>query len=201
MRVMEFDDLIPPVDAYSLIALTAYLAKNFDICSKAFTRLEGIEMGDQMDLAGQLNMIDFTNDLDVTKRSATTSVTGVATVAATTATLSPQMQLIAPSAGAYPTVNINEPPRKFTDLAVRVFTKHEPVDTSVSRVKCSECQTFNKEWASVCLRCQHPFITCIASGKAITDQSSWQCKGCHHRALESEVQKYRNCPLCHFPRY
>lgn len=39
MRLIEYNDLITLVDAYSLIALSAYLAGNFGMCSNAFTKL------------------------------------------------------------------------------------------------------------------------------------------------------------------
>eukprot|EP00660_Eupelagonema_oceanica_P015086 gene15086-1525_t len=43
MRLAEFDDVLDEVDLYSLMALTAYYAKNYSVCSKAFIRLEAIE--------------------------------------------------------------------------------------------------------------------------------------------------------------
>lgn len=206
MRLMEYDDLISVNESYSLIALTSYLAKNFGMCSKAFTRLEGVEMGDQYDMGGQLNLIDFTSELDVTKRTKTMAQTSTILGGATTtgtmlgSTMTPAVVSATGKVTGYATVNINEPQRKFGDLAVKLFTKHNPVDTSVDRVKCPQCGTFNKDWASACSRCQQPFMACIVSGKAIADNNFWQCLCCHHRALEGEVSKYRNCPLCHTPR-
>lgn len=43
MQLKEYDDIIDPIDAYSLIALTACSNKAFGVCSKAFIRLENIE--------------------------------------------------------------------------------------------------------------------------------------------------------------
>lgn len=204
MRLMEYDDLISAVDSYSLIALMSFYTKNYGICSKAFTRLETVEMGaDAPDGgAGQLLMIDFTNDLDVTKK--TIPAGGTATMgAAAGSTVGNATVLAGPpkAAGAahatYPTIDIHEPRRRFADLAVKIFTKNPPNDTSVDRAKCPKCSTFNKEWASCCIRCAHPFSTCIVTGRAIVDTNFWQCKTCHHRAIDVEAQKYKNCPLCH----
>lgn len=39
MRLIEYNDLITLVDAYSLIALSAYLAQSYGVCSNAFTKL------------------------------------------------------------------------------------------------------------------------------------------------------------------
>lgn len=79
VRLMEYDDVISLVDSYCLIALTAYLAGNYGLCSKAFSRLEGAERMDAATggeggsgaggaAAGILQRMDFTTDLDVTSR-------------------------------------------------------------------------------------------------------------------------------------
>ncbi|RNF04337.1 WD repeat domain 35 [Trypanosoma rangeli] len=222
MRLMEYDDLISPVDSYRLIALTAYLAKNFSICSKAFTRLEAAE---QMDVqkqneedgggpavAGQLQLIDMTVDLDVSSRTfaaqrsrvAMTGLAGAVSTGISGTTTS--LQLTNPSKGVvpatqftYPTVSLKEPRRRFADLAVKIFTKYKPEDNSADRVKCPKCDTFNKEWASACAHCQHPFGICIFTGRCITTEDFWQCAVCHHRIIEVEGDRFRNCPLCHTP--
>jgi WD repeat-containing protein 35 len=210
MRLMEYDDLIDVSDSYSLIALTSYLNKNYGLCSKAFTRLESLEMGDDYDVGvGELSMIDFTSELDVTKKTrapqgatlaANPTMAAGATMAGTMLTSTVATLTATGKVATYPTISLNDHTRKFGDLAVKLFTKHSPVDTSLDRVKCPSCGTFNKEWSSQCTRCQQPFVACIASGKAIVDHNVWQCNVCHHRALENEVGKYKNCPLCHSAR-
>ena len=40
IRCAEFEDILDPKDIYSLIALTAYHSSHFDICSRAFIKLE-----------------------------------------------------------------------------------------------------------------------------------------------------------------
>ncbi|RNF26815.1 WD repeat domain 35 [Trypanosoma conorhini] len=220
MRLMEYDDLISPVDSYSLIALTAYLAKNFSICSKAFTRLEAAEQMDAQKqneqdgggpaLAGQLQLIDMTMDLDVSSKSfaaqrSSANVAGQAAAASTGMSgTTTSMQLTNPAKGVvlatqftYPTVSLKEPRRRFADLAVKIFTKYKPEDNSADRVKCPKCDAFNKEWASTCARCQHPFGICIFTGRCITTEDFWQCGVCRHRIIDVEGDRFRNCPLCH----
>ncbi|KAG5510843.1 hypothetical protein JKF63_07915 [Porcisia hertigi] len=222
MRLMEYDDLVAPVDSYSLIALTAYLVKNFGLCSKAFARLEQAERNDEA--AGgstaalpATHLENFSLDLDVTQRTmastsggfaggvnSITSRGGDSALSGTTTSL----QLTNPSKGVtrtaaltYPTVSLLDPPRRFADLAQRIFMAHAPLDTSVESVPCPTCGSFNKEWAQRCIKCQQPFDTCIVSGCAIaSEDGAWQCAVCHRKALEAVVEKYRNCPLCHTPR-
>ncbi|PWU89489.1 putative intraflagellar transport protein 122B [Trypanosoma cruzi] len=222
MRLMEYDDLISPVDSYSLIALTAYLAKNFSICSKAFTRLEAAEQKDAQQqnqqeggtpaVAGQLQFIDMTMDLDVSKQTGAAhrndacshgAAGGGSTGLSGTTT---SLQLTNRSKGAalatqfkYPTVSLREPRRRFADLAAKIFTKHKPEDNSADRVKCPKCDAFVKEWASSCARCQKQLGVCIFTGRCITTEDFWQCVVCHHCIIDVEGDRFRNCPLCHTP--
>ncbi|KPI86477.1 hypothetical protein ABL78_4461 [Leptomonas seymouri] len=216
MRLMEYDDLVAPVDAYSLIALTAYLAKNFGLCSKAFARLENAERNDQAGGAAVMQLENFSLDLDVTQRtmahtSAGTVTGGTAASAGGGSALSgttTSLQLTNPGKGVartsaltYPTVSLCDPPRRFAELAMRIFMTHSPVDTSVDSIPCPTCGSFNKEWAQHCVKCQQPFSTCIVSGSAIvSEDEAWQCSVCHRKAVESLMDKYRNCPLCHTPK-
>lgn len=43
MRLREYDDIIDPVDAHSLLALVACANKAFGVCSKSFIKLESVE--------------------------------------------------------------------------------------------------------------------------------------------------------------
>jgi WD repeat-containing protein 35 len=40
LRLGEYDDVLPPRDIYSLIALAAYHNKHYGVCSRAFVKLE-----------------------------------------------------------------------------------------------------------------------------------------------------------------
>ncbi|GET86225.1 intraflagellar transport protein 122B, putative [Leishmania tarentolae] len=220
MRLIEYDDLVAPVDGYSLIALTAYLVKNFGLCSKAFARLEQAERNDEaggVAAAATTQLENFSLDLDVTHRTMASTCGG--STGGSTGMLSggggsalsgttTSLQLTNPGKGVtrmapmtYPTVSLRDPPRPFADLARHIFMTHSPVDTSVDSVPCPTCGSFNKEWAQRCIKCQQPFNTCIVSGCAIvSEDGAWQCSVCHRKALEAVVDKYRNCPLCHTPR-
>lgn len=41
-RLQDYEDVIPEVDIYCLLALAAYMTSNFDTCSKAFMKLESM---------------------------------------------------------------------------------------------------------------------------------------------------------------
>lgn len=232
VRLMAFDDIIPPVDSYCLIALASYLSGNFGLCSKAFTRLEA---GERMDEAaargggavgGQLDALMGLGELDCTANNGAASVIGsmmrmtasfsggagvTYSGAAGGATMLSGMtlELTNPSKGSgaaaasaltYPTVPIEDRPSRFADLAVKIFTKHPPEDNSVDSVACPNCSAYNKEWASACVKCGESFGACLVSGKAIPDLSeAWQCPVCRHYALENEIERWANCPLCHTP--
>ncbi|KAK7198454.1 putative intraflagellar transport protein D4 [Novymonas esmeraldas] len=226
MRLMEYDDLVAPVDSYSLIALTAYLVKNYGVCSRAFARLERAELNDAAGAgaaagatsaaaAAATQLESFSLDLDVTQRtmsgtSGGASILGGGPSAGGSALsgTTTSLQLTNPGKGVartaaltYPTVSLSDPPRRFADLARQIFLAHPPTDTSVDAVPCPTCGSFNKEWAQRCVKCQQPFSTCIVSGCAIAnEEEAWQCSVCHRKALEAVVDRFRNCPLCHTPR-
>jgi WD repeat-containing protein 35 len=42
MRLTEYDDLLDPRQAYSILALAALAARSYGICSKAFIKLESL---------------------------------------------------------------------------------------------------------------------------------------------------------------
>ncbi len=44
LRLVDYEDIIDPADIFSLIALAAYYAKHYGQCSKAFIRLETLEV-------------------------------------------------------------------------------------------------------------------------------------------------------------
>jgi WD repeat-containing protein 35 len=199
MRLMEYDDIISARDAYSLIALTSYYAKNFGVCSRALTRLEALEVEEEdkqtsgstggMSAITLASLMEVDMNLDLTQ----TSVAGAMSQLSKRAGSSSMVL-----AGGGPHV---DKPKPFAMLAVQIFTKHMPVDTSVDRVRCAKCGAFNKDWSSMCSNqtCLSPFSCCIVTGRAIPQFSGAQCNTCHHRAIETELSKFRNCPLCHTP--
>lgn len=217
MRLTEYDDMIAPVDSYSLIALTSYLAGNFGICSKAFTRLETAEVMD--DVARENGGVapsmtaNFSMDLDVTQRTMANSALGSTVggggdgnmVGSSLGGTTTSLQLTNPTKGVsnasaftFPTVSLQEGSRRFAQLAINIFTKHRPIDTSVSEVRCAQCGTQNKEWVSYCAKCQQRFDTCIVTGRVLSPNTAkWQCHVCRHKANETDISCFKCCPLCH----
>ncbi len=44
LRLIDYEDILDPVEIYSLIAISSYYAKHFNQCSKAFIRLEKLDI-------------------------------------------------------------------------------------------------------------------------------------------------------------
>lgn len=225
VRLMEYDDVISLVDTYCLVALTAYLSGNFALCSKAFSRLEAAEQAEAAAGSGQVQT-DFTMELDVTAKTMSgggaTMLTGggggtamdffgTGGGGAGSLLSGMTMQLTNPAKGAlgaaaaaamltYPTVPLNDRPTPFADLAVKLFTAHAPLDHTMDSIPCGLCNAYNREWASACVKCGEKFHTCIVTGRCISGvEDSWECAVCLHRALDVEIERYMNCPLCHSP--
>eukprot|EP00003_Mantamonas_plastica_P005395 TRINITY_DN1432_c0_g2_i2.p1 TRINITY_DN1432_c0_g2~~TRINITY_DN1432_c0_g2_i2.p1 ORF type:complete len:683 (-),score=224.60 TRINITY_DN1432_c0_g2_i2:311-2359(-) len=87
---------------------------------------------------------------------------------------------------------------QYEDLAMDVFIKYVPRDPiSRSGARCPSCDTQIHDWSTQCEGCGNQFAACIASGRPITDSHYFQCRTCKHGGRHMEVQKLRNCPLCH----
>lgn len=224
IRLMDYDDVISTIDAYSLVALTSYFARSFSICSKAFTRLEALEIDNEMlnlggggggssgsrggdDAAAAASGaaaaasvapedLEFDLDIATSKFASAGARTGTGVSSALSAGADSSSQAAATSS-----VIASGKPRKFAELAVRIFTQNPPVDPSNNeRIKCFKCQAPNKDWASHCQKCNVQFHSCMVTGKAVMPTTGWQCRSCRHRALEADVRPFKFCPLCHAPR-
>jgi len=44
LRLREYENVLPPAEVYALIALTAFYSKYYGQCSKAFIRLQGMNL-------------------------------------------------------------------------------------------------------------------------------------------------------------
>jgi len=42
LALVNYDDLLDPMEVYSLLALSSYLAEYYGVCNKAFMKLESI---------------------------------------------------------------------------------------------------------------------------------------------------------------
>lgn len=105
---------------------------------------------------------------------------------------------------------------KFSDLALRIFTRNPPRDPSsgIRTMPCPKCSNRMQDWNISCPSCSYRLPFCIASGRTIfpeerigggpslgihTDRTTdvIKCRCCRHRMYIAEVRKFRNCPLCH----
>ncbi len=43
LALIDYDDLLDPMEVYLLLALSSYLAEYYAVCSKAFMRLEAMQ--------------------------------------------------------------------------------------------------------------------------------------------------------------
>lgn len=90
---------------------------------------------------------------------------------------------------------------KYVDMAVSIFTKHPPKETSGEKIKCPgrNCKDSVSEYDTSCRECGANFPPCVVSGKSIMSRNYYRCKGCKHKMYETEVEKagLHFCPLCH----
>ncbi|KAI8896383.1 WD repeat-containing protein 35-like protein [Globomyces pollinis-pini] len=85
----------------------------------------------------------------------------------------------------------------YSELAFSIFTKYKPHDPEGETIMCSNCLNPMKESDSTCSSCQVHFPSCIASGRPLVDSMHFMCHVCKHRAIESEINSFSFCPLCH----
>eukprot|EP01006_Ploeotia_vitrea_P054301 TRINITY_DN67870_c2_g4_i1.p1 TRINITY_DN67870_c2_g4~~TRINITY_DN67870_c2_g4_i1.p1 ORF type:complete len:1236 (-),score=168.86 TRINITY_DN67870_c2_g4_i1:194-3901(-) len=188
MRLMEYDDVLDELEVYALIALTAYWAKNWGACSKAFIRLEALEAKPPED------------DLVLT----TDNVGGDA---------NPQVdQMLANIHSNLSKINVKQGSaakaaedemegmrKKFQDLAMKIFIKNPPDHNQPSKAHCPHCTANIHDWASQCPRCNTQLHACIVTGRTITTTNYYTCRVCKHRAYDHEIYRFKFCPLCHAP--
>lgn len=87
----------------------------------------------------------------------------------------------------------------YEELAVEIFNKFPPVDNSVNKEECVNCETLVPDWCTSCPNCATKFPPCVVTGKSIMDLSgAWICSVCRHYAIsERDVRNISACPLCH----
>ncbi|CAK8696266.1 unnamed protein product [Clavelina lepadiformis] len=79
-----------------------------------------------------------------------------------------------------------EDKKAYQELAMEIFTKHEPRD--VRRTNNAQ-EEFKEEKLPVC----------VVTGRPIVDYQYWTCSTCKRSAMEQEIASRRFCPLCHSP--
>ncbi|XP_012278888.1 WD repeat-containing protein 35 [Orussus abietinus] len=88
---------------------------------------------------------------------------------------------------------------KYEELALNIFTKYSPKNSSNTKAECVNCETMVPDWCVVCPNCTSRFPACIVSGKPLMDlRNAWICVVCrHHAATDRDVVNVNACPLCH----
>uniref|UniRef100_A0A1B0CRZ4 Uncharacterized protein n=1 Tax=Lutzomyia longipalpis TaxID=7200 RepID=A0A1B0CRZ4_LUTLO len=95
--------------------------------------------------------------------------------------------------------SLPEPRRaEYEELAVAIFSRHEPKDTQPDRASCFTCEALVPDASASCPHCGTRFPACVASGRALVNPTdAWLCSVCHHLASPAEIATRRSCPLCH----
>ena len=166
MRLSEYDDILDEVDLYSLIALTTYLNKSYSLCSKAFIRLETIEArgGKRGDNDTKTDTNDKSSDdlfsgIDSKRGNVWNAVGALTKKVVGQGTLRSQFSF-----------DFEQQPSPFQDLAIKIFTRHPPVDSSPG-IPCWKCKADTKEWFSSCQSCNVTFNVCVVSGRTIQHET------------------------------
>lgn len=86
----------------------------------------------------------------------------------------------------------------YEELAVNIFSKHDPNDNRSDRVECFTCEALVSDWCTSCPNCGTHFPPCISSGKPLVNApEAWLCNICHHCSYPTEITERITCPLCH----
>jgi len=197
-RLPLYEGVINEVDVYSILAVCSFYAQNFAICSKAFVRLEAIDnAGSQKEKesATAVPSVALDDTLDLTKGNIMGSLRAMTSLSGGGGT----------SLNNYDLLLLGEKPKRYQDLAVKIFSRNPPVDVAPSNNAASMSVSATitlKDWTSLWNASggqgQVPPV-CVASGRPVYGKSV-VCRVCKHHMLETEMIKFRNCPLCHTPR-
>lgn len=95
------------------------------------------------------------------------------------------------------TISTEDFRERYGNLALDIFTVHDPEDPKPEETQCPHCHTSVTEIDVLCPTCFAAFPVCIATGKSIINEPSFQCTSCKHFLIESESKKRQCCPLCH----
>lgn len=99
------------------------------------------------------------------------------------------------------TGNSEEEKERYMELAVSIFSKHQPSQPNMESYPCigKTCKERINEFDTHCRGCGSNFQPCMASGRSIFAKEYYACKSCKHKMIESEIDKagLLHCPLCH----
>lgn len=210
MRLTEYDDVLDPQLIFSLAALCAYYAGDWACCSRAFSRLEGLDPKAHEELLARA--------LDTTTAGTGPSVDLMLDALATAISESRRADAMAGDDAAQAAstkaklAEAEELRERYKALAVQIFTRNPPprVLAPSGTLRCPSCPRQPAqpafEWDTSCSRCGAAFFACMGSGRIIMPSGGtragppvFKCKQCQHRTLVEviEEKRLRHCPLCH----
>ncbi|OTF81489.1 hypothetical protein BLA29_000177 [Euroglyphus maynei] len=167
LHLQDYEEYLTVEQIYSLLALAAYANKCYDICSKAFIKLESIE-NEQSTWNSWINDLFNVGDgqtrMDEEKRRTTRRKRYEQMAIKIFQKHSPDDEI-----------------RHDNNVACKFCRQSIPEYSAI----CPKCQTrFH-----ACVASGKSII--VDKGK------NWTCKRCRHHAIEEEIVSFKNCPLCH----
>lgn len=175
LHLQNYEEFLKTEEIYTLIALASYSNKCFDICSKAFIKLEAIS-GD--DRRSELDAWTRIGDFDGPKIQEAI----------------PEQRRAKYEQLAVDIFLSNPPPNELK----QTHQAEQRRQQQQLKIDCKFCGVSIAEYSTACPKCHTKFEPCVASGKSITDpRQQWICKQCTHHAIRNEITPFTNCPLCH----
>eukprot|EP00762_Andalucia_godoyi_P005660 ANDGO_06423.mRNA.1 hypothetical protein H310_01027 len=206
LLLMAYEDVLPVFDVYALIAVTAYHARWYATCARAFLRLESIAL--------------------LSSSAASASAVPIAAGSSGNAGSGAQEEwshLFLDSTGvSLFSAGASSPiggsgllqSRSVGQTAVAIFSRHPPTDPPTADSDKKQISMFtgvNLLSATGASSDDSTFLTsvtdrpvpCVGTGRllpgsaAVGGSAVWKCKACRHVMIEQEVAARVACPLCH----
>lgn len=168
LHLQEFEDIIPYEEIYCLIALTSHNNKSYQICSKAFIKLEGV-----MEAATQVDY--WLEDLNISRQHKNTTTSN-----SIPEDRQQQYEKLAMQIFSANSLNDSRP-----ESETKVDCKFCGTMIADYSIRCSNCRI---KFA--------PCIA--SGRSILDPKQQWTCKQCLHHAIKTEIKSFINCPLCHY---
>lgn len=169
LHLQDYEEYVSCEEIYSMIALTSYANKCYDICSKAFIKLEALNSGQHWNTWSSLQ--DSSGQIDDWRPSSEV----------------PEERRVLYEMLAVRIFSSNPPNESKVTAGL------------TPKLDCKFCGETIADHNTSCPKCHTKFPACVATGKPIMDpRQQWLCKQCAHTAIKHEVSSFNNCPLCHF---
>lgn len=199
-RLMEYESVIHPRRIWSLLALTAYSAGFFGLCSRAFMKLEVMGTGDALDpLAAAMQAAGGAAAWAMSAVPGSTAAAAAAAATAASEGKSDDSASASAQAGAGPAVEVvTQADRdRYADTALAIFMARPPVDSATVAQACPKCDGRVPPWATGCMSCGARYDACVASGRPVLSREYSRCGRCNHKILNDSKPANGICPLCH----